>query len=168
LNGLHPPTNSGGITLVDKWLAFHDMRHIVANYYNRYVVLTNHDIGTSKSFFPLRRVPPEKQKPPIMCLGLIPYHFVLFFLKDGCPLPPSSTEWKNHKNEQAMTWKDEYLDQHDRFRDLMIIEKGEKLPQPKKESNKAEPILCNTPEKAMQEFEVIGEDEEDSISLDAI
>jgi len=28
--------------------------------------------------------------------------------------------------------------------------------------------LCDTPEKAKQEFQVIAEDEEDSISLDAI
>jgi len=28
--------------------------------------------------------------------------------------------------------------------------------------------LCDTPEKENQEFEVIGEDKEDSISLDAI
>jgi hypothetical protein len=55
LKGLHPPTNSAGIALVDKWLMLPDMGHIVANYYNRLVVLlTNHDIGTSKSFFPLR------------------------------------------------------------------------------------------------------------------
>ena len=76
---------------------------------------------------------------------------MLIILKDGCPLPPLSTEWKNHKNEEAMTWKDEYLDQHDLFQDLMI---------------EAEPILCDTPEKAKQQFEVIEEDEEDSISLD--
>jgi hypothetical protein len=50
----------------------------------------------------------------------------------------------------------------------MIIEKGEKPPQQKKESNEAKPILCDTPEKAKQEFEVIGEDEKDSISHDAI
>jgi len=60
-----------------------------------------------------------------MCLELIPNHFVLIFLKDGCSLPPSSTEWHNHKNE-----------------------KGEKPLQPQKESNKAEPILLDTPEKA--------------------
>ena len=72
----------------------------------------------------------------------------------------------NHKNEEAVTWEDEYLDQHDLFRKLMIIEKGEKLPQPKKESNKSEPILLDTPEKAKQQFEVIEEDEEDSISVD--
>jgi len=67
-----------------------------------------------------------------------------------------------------LTWENEYLDQQARFQDIMIIEKGEKLPQPKKESNEEKPILCDTPEKAKQEFEVIGEDEEDSISLDAI
>jgi len=51
LNVLHPPTNSGGIALVDKWLMLPDMGHIVANYYNRLVVLlTNHEIGTSKFF----------------------------------------------------------------------------------------------------------------------
>jgi len=48
----------------------------------------------------------------------------------------------------------------------MIIEEGNKPPQPKNESNKAEPFLLDTPEKAKQQFEVIAEDEEDSISLD--
>jgi len=56
LNGLHPPTNSGGIALDDKWLTFLDMRHVVANYYNRCVVLlTNHEIEISESFFPTKR-----------------------------------------------------------------------------------------------------------------
>ena len=101
-----------------------------------------------------------------MCLGVILNHFVLIFLKDGCPLPPSSTECHNHKNENAVTWEDEYLDQHELFRKLMIIESGNKLPQPQNESNKAAPILLDTPEKPKQQFEVIAEDEEDSISLD--
>jgi len=67
--------------LVDKWLTFPDMGHIVANYYKRcVVVLTNLEIGKSKYFFPLRGSPPlGKQKTPIMCLGVIPNHFVLFF-----------------------------------------------------------------------------------------
>jgi len=64
------------------------------------------------------------------------------------------------------TWEYEYLDQHDLFQNLMITEKGEKPPQPKNESNKAEPILLDTPEKTKQQFEVIPEDEENSISLD--
>ena len=148
LNGLHPLINSGGIALVDKWLTFPDMGHIVSNYYNRCVVLlSNHEIGTSESFFLLRGLPPAKQKNFIMCLGLIPNHFVLLFLMDGCPLPPSSTEWNNHRSINALTWEFEYLDQHARFRDLMIIQKGENSPQPKKESNEEKPILCDTPEK---------------------
>jgi len=91
LNDLHPPQNSSGIGLVDNWLTFPGISHYVANYYNRLVVeLTNHEIRTSESFFPI--VPPHKEKNPIMRLRLIPNHFVLVFLKDVCPLPPSSTE----------------------------------------------------------------------------
>jgi len=81
-----------GIAHVDKWLTFSDMRHIIANYYKRcMVLLTNLEIGKYKSFFPLRGPPPAKQKSLIMCLGLIPNHFMLNFLNDGCPLPPSSS-----------------------------------------------------------------------------
>jgi len=52
LNGLHPPANMKGCAhLVDKWLTFPDMRHIVTNYYKRcVVVLTNLEIGKSKFF----------------------------------------------------------------------------------------------------------------------
>jgi len=38
LDGLHPPTNSGGIALEDKWLTLPDMGHIVTTFYNRVVV----------------------------------------------------------------------------------------------------------------------------------
>jgi len=52
LNDLHPPKNSSGVVLVDKWVTFPDMGHIVATYYNRLVVkLTNHEMRTS-IFFP--------------------------------------------------------------------------------------------------------------------
>ena len=47
---------------------------------------------------------------------------------------------------------------------LLKVEK--KPPQPQKESKKVAPILLDTPEKPKQQFEVIVEDEEDSISLD--
>ncbi|KEH19563.1 OTU-like cysteine protease [Medicago truncatula] len=59
LNGLHPPANMKGCAhLVDKWLTFPDMGHIVANYYKRcVVVLTNLEVGNSESFFPLRGPP---------------------------------------------------------------------------------------------------------------
>ena len=76
--------------------------------------------------------------------------FRAYFFEGGFPLPPLSTEWHNHKNEEALTWEDEYLDHNDLFRKLMIIEEGKKPPQPKKESNKAEPFLLDTPEKPKQ------------------
>jgi len=44
--------------------------------------------------------------------------------------------------------------------------KGKETAPTKKRVKWAKPILCNTPKKAKQGFEVIGEDEEDSISLD--
>uniref|UniRef100_A0A494G8Q9 MULE transposase domain-containing protein n=1 Tax=Solanum lycopersicum TaxID=4081 RepID=A0A494G8Q9_SOLLC len=171
LNGLHPPANTKTCAhLVDKWLTFPDMGHIVTNYYKMcVVVLTNLEVGKSESFFPLRGPPPPgNQKTPILYLGAIPNHFVLISLKNGCPLPPSSTEWHNHKKEDAVTWEDEYLDQHELFRKLMAIESGNKPSKPQKESNKAAPILLDTPEKPKQQFEVIAEDEEDSMSLDLL
>ncbi|AES59204.1 OTU-like cysteine protease [Medicago truncatula] len=105
LNRLHPPANTKTCAhLVDKWLTFPDMGHIVANYYKM----------------------------------------------------------------NAVTWEDEYLDRHDLFRKLMAIESGNKPCKPQKESNKAAPILLDTPEKPKQQFEVIAEDEEDSMSLDLL
>jgi len=93
---------------------------------------------------------------------------VLIYLKNGYPLPPSSTEWYNHKKEDVVTWKAEYLDQHELFRKLMVIESGNKPLKPQKESNKLALILLDTPEKPNQQFEVIAEDEEDSMSLDLL
>ncbi|KEH43031.1 hypothetical protein MTR_1g081010 [Medicago truncatula] len=51
-NGLHPPANTKSCAhLVDKWLTFSDMGHIVANYYKRcVVVLTNLEVGKSDLF----------------------------------------------------------------------------------------------------------------------
>jgi len=49
------------------------------------------------------------------------------------------------------------LDQHELFRKLMAIESGNKPPKPQKESNKAAPILLDTPEKPKQQFVVIAE-----------
>nr|ABD32313.1 Ovarian tumour, otubain [Medicago truncatula] len=171
LNDLHPPANTKSCAhLVDKWLTFSDMGHIIANYYQRcVVVLTNLEIGNSESFFPLRGPPPPgKQKTLILCLGAIPNHFVLIYLKNGRPLPPSSMEGHNHKKEDAVTWEDEYLNQHELFRKLMAIESGNKPLKPQNESNKAALILLDTPEKQKQQFEVIAEDEEDSNSLDLL
>ena len=68
-----------------------------------------------------------------------------------------ATEWKLHKSEEAATWEDEFLDQHDRFRTLMEIDKGERPISPKKPTNQDNPILFDTPVKANEEFEDIVE-----------
>jgi len=105
----------------------------------------------------------------MICLGLIPNYFVILSLKDGCPLPPSSTEWKLHKSEEAATWEDEFLDQHDRFRTLMEIELRERPVPPKKPTNQDNSILLNdTSVKANEEFENVVEHLEDLISLGEI
>jgi len=116
LDGLHPPKNANSFAPPDKWLTLPDMGHIVASLYNRPVVeMTTLDIGVSENFLPLRGRPPVNPKNNMICLGLILNHFVIISLKDGCPLPPSSTEWKNHRSNEAATWEDEFLDQHVRF-----------------------------------------------------
>lgn len=53
---------------------------LMSTYYNRVMVeLTNPNIGISETFFPIRGRPPLNPKTHIMCLGLIPNHFVLVF-----------------------------------------------------------------------------------------
>jgi len=102
LNGLYPLENGSCFAPPDKWLTLPDMGHIVASCYNRPVVeMTTLDIGVSETFFPLRGRPPVNPKSNMICLGLIPNHFALLSLKDGFPLPPSSTEWKNHRGNMG-------------------------------------------------------------------
>jgi len=50
----------------------------------------------------------------------------------------------------------------------MKIERGERPSSPKKESNRDNPILCDTPEKEDEEFEVFAKHEDDLIPLDEI
>jgi len=108
LNGFYPPKNGSCITPPDKWLTLPDMGHIIASCYNRSVVqMITLDIRVSETFFPLRGRPPVNSKSNMICLGLIPNHFVLLSLKDGCSLPPSSTEWKLHKSEEATKWEEQ-------------------------------------------------------------
>jgi len=170
LDGLHPPKNGSGFAPPDKWLTLPDMRHIVASCYNRPVVgMTTLDIGVSETFFPLRGRPLVNPKSNMICLGLIPNHFVLLLLKDDCPLSPSSTELNNHRSGEAATWKDEFLDQHDRFRILMEIEKQERPVSPKKPTNQDNHILLNdTPIKTNEEFEDVVDHLDDLILLDEI
>ncbi|KEH31069.1 hypothetical protein MTR_4g088830 [Medicago truncatula] len=90
-------------------------------------------------------------------------------INNGCPLPPSSTEWKLHRSEEAATWEDEFLDQHDRFRALPEIEDKESPVPPKKPTNEDNPIMFDdTPVKENEEFEDVLEHLDDLLLLDEI
>ncbi|PNY14739.1 receptor-like protein kinase, partial [Trifolium pratense] len=63
-----------GVALIDKWLTFPDMGHIVASILGKVVVkLTKH--GASETFFPLCGVPSSNPSSLIICLGAIPGHY---------------------------------------------------------------------------------------------
>jgi len=77
LDGLRPPISRSCITLIDKWLTTPNMGHIIATCYNRVVVLlTLSEIGICETYFPIRGAPPLKPYSNIMCLCLIPGHFL--------------------------------------------------------------------------------------------
>ena len=114
LDGLHPPTSKSGIAPSEKWLTTPDMGHIIASCYNRLcpkwvvhiwiwvtsllVLLTLPEMGGScETYFPIRSVSPLKLHSNIMCLCLIPDHFLHVKLKENCSLPPPCKEWMTHK-----------------------------------------------------------------------
>ena len=95
LDGLHPPTSKSGIAPPEKWLTTPDMGHIIASCYNRAVVLlTLPEMGGScETYFPIQSAPPLKPHSNIMCLCIIPDHFLHVKLKENCLLPPPCKEW---------------------------------------------------------------------------
>ncbi|GAU51038.1 hypothetical protein TSUD_411730 [Trifolium subterraneum] len=87
LNGLYPPKvmPKSGIALVENWLTFLDMGHILATAYNCVVVeLTTHKIDHFETFFPLCGRPPLDPSARMMCIGMVSNHCVYVKLKDGC------------------------------------------------------------------------------------
>ncbi|CAJ2641845.1 uncharacterized protein LOC123914953 [Trifolium pratense] len=115
-----------------------DMGHILATAYNRVVVLlTKHEIGYCETYFPLRGRPPLDPSARIMCVGMVPNHFVYVKLKVGCPLPPTCKEWKNHRAPEAETWEDTFMDRMVEFDELMKNEKGDM----KMETNENDPVV---------------------------
>jgi histone-lysine N-methyltransferase SETD2 len=140
LDGLHPPKvmPKSGVAPKDKWFTFPDMGHLVATVYGRVVVeLTSPTIGFSETFFPVRGRPPSDPCSKIMCLGLIPNHFVEVKLKPGCPIPPTSKEWKIHRAPEAEGWEDAFLERMDDFHEQI---ENEKALIPKAKSNKDDPV----------------------------
>lgn len=54
MNSLNPPTISGVISYIDKWMTLSDMGHIIATYFNRVVVqLICPERGICETFFPI-------------------------------------------------------------------------------------------------------------------
>jgi hypothetical protein len=73
-----------------------------------------------------------------MCVGLVPNHFVEVKLKSGCPLPPTSKEWKIYCAPEAESWEDKFLDRMIEFQQLMD---NKKASMPKKKTNVDDPIV---------------------------
>ncbi|MCI03866.1 OTU-like cysteine protease, partial [Trifolium medium] len=46
--------------------------------------------------------------------------------KNGCPLPPTCLEWRNHRDEEAAAWEYSFMDRQSEFVELMDIERGPK------------------------------------------
>jgi len=82
-------------------------------------------------------------------------------LKEGCPLPPSCTEWMTHQIDETEKWHFALLDRQHAFNELMSKEPKP----PKKPTNEHNPITFDTSEKPKQEFEVMDEDEDYALSL---
>ncbi|KAK2403305.1 hypothetical protein QL285_052758 [Trifolium repens] len=99
-DALYPPKRKilpGHVAPMDKWLTFPDMGHILATHYNKVVVeLTEPGERISETFFPLR-----------------------VKLKEGCPLPPTCLEWKNHRSEEATEWEYPFMDRQSTYVDLV-------------------------------------------------
>jgi len=148
LDGLHPPTSKSDIASIKKWLTSSDMGHIIATCCNRAVVLLTFPEmdGACETFFPIRSASQLKPHSNIMCLCLIPDHFLHVKLKEYFPLPPPCKECMTHKIGEVEKWHFEFMDRQVAFDDLMSKEPKP----PKKPTNEHNPIVCDdtpTPEK---------------------
>ena len=144
-DGLHPPTSKSGVVPPEKWLTTPDIGHIIASCYNRAVVLLTLPKmgGSCETYFPIRSASPLKPHSNIMCLYLIPDHFLHVKLKENCPLPPPCKEWMTHKIGEAEQWLFEFLDRQAAFDDLMSKE-----PMPPKNQQMSTFLLIRTLQKS--------------------
>ncbi|XP_058778430.1 uncharacterized protein LOC131652557 [Vicia villosa] len=100
------------------------MGHLIACTYDMVCTdLTQY--GFLETFFPLRTAPPTNFNDRIMCVGWLAKskHFVQFYLKPGCLIPPTSPGWALHHTEAADTWSDRFVDRMHNFERLNNIEK---------------------------------------------
>ncbi|KAK2445244.1 hypothetical protein QL285_016200 [Trifolium repens] len=75
--------------------------------------------GASETFFLVRGRPSSDPSSNIMCVGLLPNHFVEVKLKPGCPIPLTSKEWKLYRAPKAESWEDAFLDLMAEFPELI-------------------------------------------------
>jgi histone-lysine N-methyltransferase SETD2 len=157
LEALHssPRSTRRSVAPKEKWLSFPDMGHVIATYYNRIVVeLTSPIIGVSETFFPLRSKPPTNPESRILCLGLIPEHFVQVKLKPGAILPKASAEWRRYCTDEAMAWEYPFMDRISVFEDLIDVERKDLIKKRKIKvkkivgigSSKDNPMTCSDSE----------------------
>jgi len=140
IDSLYPPKVKTSIAPEEKWLTMSDMGHVIATLYGKVVVVLKYGNGFSETCFPLRGRPPANPSSRIMCLGLIPNHFVHVFLRHGCPIPPTTPQWKSYRKPETQAWEDHFVARQCMFNELKNIEKGD---QPPKETNKNDPIVCD-------------------------
>jgi hypothetical protein len=100
-DSLYPPKVKTSIAPEEKWLTVPDMGHVIATLYGKGVVVLKYGNGFSETCFPLRGRPPANPSSRIMCLGLILNHFVHVFLRPGCPIPPTTPQWKSYRRPET-------------------------------------------------------------------
>ncbi|KEH27120.1 hypothetical protein MTR_6g086765 [Medicago truncatula] len=91
IDSLYPPKEKTSIAPEEKWLTAPDMGHVIATLYSKVVVVLKHGNNFSETCFP-----PSAR---IMCLN----HFVHVFLRPGCPIPPTTPQWKKYKKLGRIT-----------------------------------------------------------------
>ncbi|XP_045794137.1 uncharacterized protein LOC123889008 [Trifolium pratense] len=112
------------VALIEKWLTFPDMGHIVATILGKVVV------KLTETFFPLRGIPPSNPSSLIVCIGAIPGHYVYVKLKDNCPIPPTCIQWKRYCSPDAIAWESFFVARQAKFDKLMkeiIVDNNKKI-----------------------------------------
>jgi hypothetical protein len=76
------------------------MCFLIAQRYKHVVVRLFIEKGRLKTFFPLCGAPSHRDR--IMCMAHVnDNHFMMIYLKDGCPIPPTSALWRQHYRDDA-------------------------------------------------------------------
>jgi len=92
----------------DKWMTKPGMGFLIAQKYNHVVVLLSTAKGRPETFFPLWGEPPLVER--LMCMAHVnENHFMIIHLKNGCPIPPTCSLWRQHARDDALSCPDRYV-----------------------------------------------------------